>query len=265
MNRVIATGAIGCVFLSLLSWGDGGVRGEPAQGTARADSASFWPDSTEAAGGDSLGTLPSRVAEEDSVSADPFIPIWRSFMNADDTDVGLGSEMKIRGLPGYGWTTNSSLRLEKKYYRARDMEDVNEQLINHARKERPGLYDISVNIGETYSKKKTLGLARYGKDLIYDTTFNHNVKVVECAIGCSIQLPQPPVAATVYFDNHGTVAVMEFGLETFTLLNVVTLSDSPGRVVEFGVLFSSGRNRLHRHLHLRKDSTGPASVRLETS
>jgi len=148
------------------------VRGEPAPGSARADSASFWPDSTGTAGGDSLEALdavPTRIAEGDSVATDPFIPMWRSFMKADDTDVGLGSEMRVRGLPGYGWTTNSVLRIEKKYFRARDMEDVSQQLTTNARKDSPGLYDVSVNMGETYSKKKTLGLARYGKDLIYDT------------------------------------------------------------------------------------------------
>jgi hypothetical protein len=172
VNHGTVTGAMACALLLLLPWGGGGWCGESGPSAAPADSSAAVPDSTRAAETDSilaLEMLPSRVSGADSVSADPFIPVWKSFMNANDSDVGLGSEMTIDGLPGSDWIMSSVLRVEKKYYRARDMEDVSEQLISNARKSKLGLYKVAVNIGEIYSKKKTLGLARYGKDLIYDT------------------------------------------------------------------------------------------------
>ncbi len=180
-----------CASLALLSWGGGGWCDEPgpaaspvpaagdssaaeldSTGTVAADSAAAELDSTGTAAADSAAAtqeLPSRVSTGDSLSADPLIPVWKSFISADDSDVSMGSQMTVASLPGSGWAMNSVLRVEKKVYRARDMEDVNEQLTNNAIKENPGLYRVVVMIGETYSKKKTLGLARYGKDLVFDT------------------------------------------------------------------------------------------------
>jgi hypothetical protein len=113
--------------------------------------------------------LPSRISESDSVATDPFIPVWRSFMTANETAVALGSEMKIASLPGYDWLMNSSVRVEKKTYRGRNMEDINESLSHSAVKIEQGLYQVTVSMGESYTKKKTLGLARYGKDLVFDS------------------------------------------------------------------------------------------------
>ena len=161
-----------CVLLLLVPWGGGGWCDSPDPAAAQADSAAAWPDSVRARAADSLSGLdavPSRISETDSVGADPFIPVWRSFMTADETDMGMGSEMSIAGQPGSEWSTNSLLRIEKKSYRGRDMEDVNQQLTNTALKAEKGRYRILLNVGEIYTKKKTLGLARYGKDLVYDT------------------------------------------------------------------------------------------------
>jgi hypothetical protein len=175
MSGRTAIGII-CAFLALLSWGGSGWCGEPGPAAAPVpavgDSSSARLDSTRTAAVDSAAAgqeLPSRVTGGDSLSVDPFIPVWKSFISADDSDVSIGSEMKVASLPGSDWVMNSVLRVEKKVYRARDMEDVSEQLTNDAVKERPGLYRVMVMIGETYSKKKTLGLARYGKDLVFDS------------------------------------------------------------------------------------------------
>ncbi len=164
-----------CAVITLLSWGGRGWCQEPAPSPAApaaADSAAARPDSTRGAAADSAAAsreLPSPASAGDSISVDTFIPVWKSFINADDSDVSMGSEMAVASLPGSDWMMNSVLRVEKKVYRARDMEDVSEQLSNNAIKERPGLYRIMVMLGETYTKKKTLGLARYGKDLVFDT------------------------------------------------------------------------------------------------
>ncbi|HER44474.1 MAG TPA: hypothetical protein ENO08_08450, partial [Candidatus Eisenbacteria bacterium] len=168
----MTTGAAACAVLLLVPWGGGGWCGGPGPASAQSDSSWAWPDSARTAPADSLSAfdaLPSRLFGGDSVSVDPFIPVWKSFMNADDADVGMGSEMLISGMPGSDWFTKSVLRIEKKHYRGRDMMDLNQHLLNNAMKERRGLYRVTMNLGETYTKKKTLGLARYGKDLIYDT------------------------------------------------------------------------------------------------
>jgi hypothetical protein len=176
MSGRTAIGVITCAFLALLSWSGSGWCGEagPAASPAPAtgDSSAAEPDSIRTAAADSATAeqeLPSHVAVGDSLSVDPFIPVWKSFISADDSDVSIGSEMQVASLPGSDWAMKSVLRVEKKVYRARDMEDVSEQLTNNAITERPGLYRVMIMIGETYSKKKTLGLARYGKDLVFDT------------------------------------------------------------------------------------------------
>ena len=176
MSDRTVIGTLVCALLLLLPLEGRGWCGESGPDAAAvpvsADSASAGLDSTRTAESDSAAAgevLPSRISESDSVSADPFIPIWKSFMSADDTDVALGSEMRITSMPGSGWFMNSSVRVEKKFYRGRDMEDINERMTHSAMKTQPGFYSLLVSMGESYTKKKTLGLARYGKDLIYDT------------------------------------------------------------------------------------------------
>jgi hypothetical protein len=103
----------------------------------------------------------------DTVETDPFVPTWTSFMSSGDTDVSLGSQMEVASQLK-GWLFNSVIRLESRSYRGRDMEDIVEQLMNNATKSVKGLYNLKIAVGEVYSKKKTLGLARFGKDLIFD-------------------------------------------------------------------------------------------------
>jgi hypothetical protein len=103
----------------------------------------------------------------DSVEIDPFVPTWTSFMSSGDSDVSMGSQVEVASQLK-GWLFNSLVRLESRRYRGRDMEDLVEQLMNTAMKNVRGLYKVRIMIGEVYSKKKTLGLARFGKDMIFD-------------------------------------------------------------------------------------------------
>ena len=175
MRTRTVIGTLVCVLLMLFAWGERGWCGESGSAAAAPVSeggANAEPDSARTASADSTAAgeaLPSRISEADSVVVDPFIPVWKSFMNANETSVGLGSEMKVSSLPGYDWIMNSSIRVEKKSYRGRNMEDVNEMLTHNATKLQLGRYRIMATMGESYTKKKTLGLARYGKDLIYDS------------------------------------------------------------------------------------------------
>lgn len=175
MRYRAAIGIAVCALLVLFAWGGRGLCGETGAGETAAGSGGAADqadsDSTHAAA-DSIAateTLPSSISESDTTAADPFIPVWRSFMNANETAVALGSEMRISSLPGYDWIMNSSIRVEKRTYRGRKMEDISESLSHNAAKIQPGLYKITMSMGESYTKKKTLGLARYGKDMIFDS------------------------------------------------------------------------------------------------
>ena len=63
-----------------------------------------------------------------------------------------------------------NIGMERRRYRQRNMEDITESVLNKADKVHPGLYRLGMQVGENYSKKKTLGLGRFGQDIIFDNT-----------------------------------------------------------------------------------------------
>lgn len=104
----------------------------------------------------------------DSVSADRVKPVLKSFVVGRDVNITLGSSMSTTIDPGGGWRLTNSLSHELVTFRARDMEEVNNKLMNTASKVISGALAFSLDIGRDYRKKQTLGLARYGKDLIIE-------------------------------------------------------------------------------------------------
>ena len=122
-----------------------------------------------------ISTLPvgvrSQEATPDSLIADRFIPIWTSFMRSGVTDVSLGSRVQANIMPPGGWNISSLIAVQAKSSRSRDMQEVFEQIMNNATKTVPGFYKLDFNLGETYSKKQTMGLARFGKDIIFDDKY----------------------------------------------------------------------------------------------
>ncbi len=104
----------------------------------------------------------------DSTAVDRFAPTSSSYVKGSDVDISLGSIMSTTIDPGKGWTLTNSVMIERKRYRAREMEDINENLGGQATKIEPGLYAIDLSIGESYSRKKTLGLGRFGKEIVYN-------------------------------------------------------------------------------------------------
>ncbi|MCK4236533.1 MAG: hypothetical protein KAX38_05405, partial [Candidatus Krumholzibacteria bacterium] len=102
-----------------------------------------------------------------SAPVDRFRPTWESFTRSRDTYLSMGSDMNIAIEPGGGWLIKNSMNIEHKSYRGRDMQEIAERLMNYVSKSND-LYSFNFNIGETYMKKKTIGLARFGKDLIVD-------------------------------------------------------------------------------------------------
>lgn len=97
-----------------------------------------------------------------------FLPTNSTYMRASENDVGLGSALNVVYGPLSGWLLTNALMVEQRRYRARDMTDVTENLLSQAVRVSPGVYTASLGVGNAYSKKKTLGLGRYGKDIIYD-------------------------------------------------------------------------------------------------
>jgi hypothetical protein len=130
----------------------------------------------------------ARTEEEkaDTAAVDRFIPTWKSFMVGRDTYVGLGSSMSISIKPGGGWHLSHSVSVETRDYRGRDMKEITERLTNAASKIVPGLYSVNLGFGENYMKKKTLGLARFGKDIVVNNeTANANFTLEKPLLGAA--------------------------------------------------------------------------------
>ncbi|UCF04229.1 MAG: hypothetical protein JSV33_09775 [bacterium] len=122
----------------------------------------------------------------DTTKIDRFKPTWKSFMVGKDTYVGLGSSMSISIKPGGGWQLSHSVSVETRDYRGRDMKEITERLTNAASKVVPGLYSVNLGFGENYMKKKTLGLARFGKDIVVNNEFaNANFTLEKPLLGAA--------------------------------------------------------------------------------
>jgi hypothetical protein len=115
-----------------------------------------------------------------------FSPSTTSYFKGSDVDMALGSSATVSSRPGGGWSLLNSIMVERKKYRGRDMEDLVENLMNHASKAQAGLYNLNFNVGEEYSKKKTLGLGRFGKDIVIDNqTANVSMHFIKPVLGSS--------------------------------------------------------------------------------
>jgi hypothetical protein len=111
----------------------------------------------------------SKAAARKIKPVDRFSAVSTSTVGSTLNDVSIGSKVDVKVQPGYGWTLAHSVGVYRKRSRTRKMEDLNESFTNSAEKEHPGLYSLAFDIGETYRKSKTLGLGRYGEDIVYDT------------------------------------------------------------------------------------------------
>ena len=120
----------------------------------------------------------AQEAVPDSVITDRFIPIWTSFMKSGVTDVSIGSQVQAHIMPPGGWDINSSITVQAKSYRSRNMQEVFEQIMNVATKAVPGSYKLDFSVGEMYSKKQTLGLARFGKDIVFENEYATGAAIV---------------------------------------------------------------------------------------
>jgi hypothetical protein len=141
--------------------------------TARGDSLKTAVDSTAADSMGAPGDSTLSAAESAAIAAakqppDRFVPTSTSRVESTDISVAIGTKLNTQIDAGRGWTFMNDISMERRRYRQRVMEDITENAMNRADKKHEGLYALSMQAGESYSKKKTLGLGRFGQDIIFD-------------------------------------------------------------------------------------------------
>lgn len=132
----------------------------------QADSARAAADSLAA---DSLAA-DSLAADSVQPPDDRFVPVSTSRVVSNDIYVALGTRLNVAMEAGRGWNLMGDVSMEQKRYRQRKMEDVTEMAMGKIDKIRPNLYSLSAQFGDNYSKKTTLGIGRYGQDIIFTDT-----------------------------------------------------------------------------------------------
>lgn len=135
--------------------------------------AAMAQDSIPAAAQDSAAVDSALAAaggeEADTTEVDIFRPVWTSNMEADDSELKLGSGMSVKIEPGGGWILNNTTRVRKRIFRLRKTDELTQELSASAMKIDPELYTFNFRVGESYTRKTLVGLARFGKDLVIDT------------------------------------------------------------------------------------------------
>jgi hypothetical protein len=126
----------------------------------------------DASRGDTASTAPPPAAAEtpaDTAEAvGRFVPVIVSTVTSTDADVSLGNRMDLTTNAGRGWTFTNTITIDRRSYRQRALQELSESFMNTAAKGHPGLYMLDLNIGEKYRKSKSLGLGRFGQDIIFD-------------------------------------------------------------------------------------------------
>jgi hypothetical protein len=119
----------------------------------------------------------TRRIVDTTVVVDRFVPVSTSYVRGGDSDISLGSRMNTILNPGLGWLVTNSIMIERKSYRTREAEDLSQNIGGRASRAEEGVYALDFSFGDSYSRKKTLGLARFGKEIIYNNTsadFNYS-------------------------------------------------------------------------------------------
>ena len=129
----------------------------------------------------------SAVKVDSSVATPPrFSPTTTSYFRGSDIEMVLGSSADASSLPGGGWSLLSSVMVERRRYRGQDLESLAENLLNRASKIEPGLYRLNMSAGESYNKRKSQGLGRFNKVIVYDNqTANLGVNFIKPILGAS--------------------------------------------------------------------------------
>jgi len=140
------------------------------------------PDSTQTAG----GAADSTQGKADTTAVGRFVPSSTSYVRGGDADMSIGSSMDLVTNAG-GWSIRNSISMDRRKYRGLSMEDMTESIANQARKNMPGLWSFDFGVGEQYSKRTTLALARFGKDVVNDNqSASLNFVLTKPVLGASL-------------------------------------------------------------------------------
>ncbi len=127
------------------------------------------PDSTAVEG--------TTVAADDSAGVtligwelwmDRLNPMARATIRGNESSVTLTNSMSA-SMNENGWVMNSSIDISKEKFRGRDMENMMENFLINATRIEPESYTLAMTVSDRYLKKKTFGLARFGKDIVFET------------------------------------------------------------------------------------------------
>ena len=141
--------------------------------SASARAASFQSDSTTTPVDSTTAPVDSSSADSTVAAPAPidrFVAVSTSKVESDDISIAIGSGLNVTIDAGRGWSFMHNMGMERRRYRRRNMEDITENVMNKVGKQQPGLYKLGMQVGENYSKKKTLGLGRFGQDIIFNNT-----------------------------------------------------------------------------------------------
>ena len=97
-----------------------------------------------------------------------FSPEWSASMKSKETDVSIGSKMQSNMSVGEWWKISNSITVNRKSMRGRDIKEGSESFDNVFMRVIPGLYDLNIRAGDSYTKKTTLGMARFGKNIVFE-------------------------------------------------------------------------------------------------
>lgn len=167
MTRHGWTAAALLLVLMLAVPGAGTAAGERDQ-TASGDTSATARD-TAIAAQDTAAAAATEEEAADTTEVDAFKPSWESSMSANDSELKLGSMVRIQYESSNGWILSNRTKVQKRKFRLLDTEELTEELSATAAKIDPGFYIFNFRVGENYTRKTLVGLARFGKDLVIDT------------------------------------------------------------------------------------------------
>ena len=112
--------------------------------------------------------VPSTTSKRDSTKVGVFAPVWKNTMSAKETEVMVTTEMKSDYLAKNGWKFYNLLKISKKNARGKDIKESSEMWTNSASRVSELGYLLNISLNDVYSKRTSLGLARFGKDVIFE-------------------------------------------------------------------------------------------------
>lgn len=115
-----------------------------------------------------LGALQQTAAIPSASSADRFSSSNRIQMRSGESDIRVGNSFEMSALIGKGLNYTGSASADTRHFRTQKISDISANVANRITKEENNLYSFQMDIGQSYRKKKTLGLGRFGKEVIFD-------------------------------------------------------------------------------------------------